>query len=228
MADEIVLAPPFPSPWSGSLGLGYTGTGGNSSTNSVNSAANLSYKKDLWNHTAKLNTLFSESNGKTSGERFAFTEETRYLLKDLDFLFFRFSYIYDKFNIFDITTSSAVGFGKTLYKDALFTLNLQAGPGYRDARVAGTNYHQHQVVGYIGGLFRWVISPTANLQQTLNIEAGGLNTATISETTLSMEIIGNLGMDFSFGFTHNTTIPPHTTLTSTTDYRTAVSLLYHF
>ena len=94
--------------------------------------------------------------------------------------------------------------------------------------MAGSDYYERQVVGYVGGFFRWLISPIATFKQSLNVEAGGLNTSTTSESTLSTTIIGNLGLDISFGFTHNSTIPPYTTLTSKTDYRTAVSLLYHF
>ena len=228
MADQIVMQPPFQSPWSGSLGLGYTGTGGNNTTNSLNSAASVQYRYKQWSHNASFQTLYSTSNGVTNAERFAFTEESRYILKNLDFLFFRFSDIYDQFNIFDLTISSAVGFGKTFYDDEVFLFNVQAGPGYRDARVAGSDYYERQVVGYVGGFFRWLISPIATFKQSLNVEAGGLNTSTTSESTLSTTIIGNLGLDISFGFTHNSTIPPYTTLTSKTDYRTAVSLLYHF
>jgi putative salt-induced outer membrane protein YdiY len=217
-----------PSPWSGNFQLGYTGTGGNSQDTNLTSKFNLLYKKGNWTHTYRLSALYSDSNSAVTAERYANDFEWLYNFEPRFFGFLRNDSFYDAFNAYDISVSTAVGLGFRLINLKRFTWDIQGGPGYRYARVDATDEYERNLIAYASNVFNWQISKTASFQQTLSIDYGHDNTQMKSESALSLEIIGNLGMQVSYTITHNNTIPPGSGQTKKTDYRTDVTLLFSF
>ena len=216
------------SPWSGSVQFGYNGTGGNSRDNNLTGKLNTLYNKNKWHNTYKLEALFSNSHSKTTAERYAGTFEFNYNFKQHRFTFYRNNDIYDKFNTYDLTIVNAIGYGQRIYDGNKLTIDAQGGPGYRYARIAGAHKTDNGVILYLGSTINWQISKTANFQENVNMEAGLNNIMTKSESSLSTDIIGNLGLQISFTITHNSKIPPYSTKTKKTDYRTDLTLLFSF
>ena len=216
------------SPWSGTVQFGYSGTGGNSQDNNLTGKFTTIYQKNKWLNNYKLEALFSSNNSTTTAERYAGTFEFNYNFKPHRFSFYRSNSVYDKFNTYDITIINAVGYGQRVYSGDKLTVDAQGGPGYRYARVAGTHSKDKEGIIYLGSTLNWQISKTANFQENVNIEAGHKNTMTKSESSLSTNIIGNLGLQVSFTVTHNSKIPQYSTKTKKTDYRTDITLLFGF
>lgn len=216
------------SPWSGTVQFGYTGTGGNSQSNNLTGKLDTLYHKNKWQNTYKLETLFNNSDSKTTAERYAATVEFNYNFKKHRFAFYRNNDTYDKFNTYDLTIVNAIGYGQRIYSGNKITVDAQGGPGYRYARVAGTHTTDKDAILYLSSTLNWQISKTANFQENVNLEAGQHNTMTKSESSLSTDIIGNLGLQVSFTITHNSEIPAYSTKTKKTDYRTDVTLLFSF
>lgn len=222
--DEL----PTPFPWTEAIQFGYSGTGGNSTSSNIVGKFTSIYSRNKWTNTYKLDAINSSSKGTTSAEHYGSSAEFNYNFKPKFFSFLRGSSVYDRFNSYDLTTIVATGLGKRIIDNRIISLDAQIGPGYRSARVAGINTYYNGAIAFIGTDLDWSISDDADFQENLNLEMGKINTATISQTALSTTIIGNLDLELSFSIVHNSTIPPETTLTANTDYRTDVTLLYSF
>jgi putative salt-induced outer membrane protein len=221
-------APPEPSAWTGNVQFGYSGTGGNTQDNNVSGKFNILYQKAKWTDSLKLDGLFSNNKESTTAERYAGTTEINYNFKKRMFVFARNNTIYDKFSAYDLSISNALGYGLRILDLSKFSVDVQAGPGYRDARIAGTQKHDDEITGYAASTINWAVSKTANLQEIINIETGEDNTTTSSQTSLTADIVGNLGMQTSFTVTHNSQIPAGSTKTKKTDYQTDVTFLFSF
>ena len=217
-----------PPSWSGTTQFGYTGTGGNSQDNNLTGKFNLLYHKNKWNNTFQLEALFSNNAGGTTAERYADTIELNYNFEPHSFGFYRNNSIYDRFNTYDVSLINAIGYGHRLYSGNKVTIDGQGGPGYRFARVAGTSEKEQEIILYLGSTLKWQISKTAHFQEAINIAAGRFNTMSKSESALTTDIIGNLGLQISFTITHNSNIPANSNQTLNTDYRTDVTLLFSF
>ena len=223
-ADEL----PTPFPWTETVQVGYSGTGGNSTSSNLTGKFTSLYKRNKWVNTYKVDALQSSSGGTTNAQRFGSSAEFNYDFKPQFFSFLRGSSVYDQFNSFDLTTIAATGLGKRLFENDQISIDAQAGPGYRITRVAQTSVYYRDVITFISTAFDWEISDDASFQENLSTEIGKNNTATKLETVLSTTIINNFDLELSFTISHNSTIPAGTTLTQNTDYRTDVTLLYSF
>lgn len=223
-ADEL----PVPFPWRESVQFGYSGSGGNSTNSNLVGKFTSIYNRNNWINTYKLDALSSSSSGTTNAEHYGSSAEFNYNFKPQFFSFMRGSAVYDRFNSYDLTSIMATGLGKRLYNNDTITVDAQLGPGYRSTRVAGTHTYYNDMIAFVSSAFDWEVSDDASFQQSINVEMGKVNTATISQTALSTTIIGNFDLELSFSIVHNSTIPPGTTLTANTDYRTDITLLYSF
>jgi putative salt-induced outer membrane protein len=223
-ADEL----PVPFPWTEAIQFGYSGTGGNSSSSNIVGKFTSIYNRSKWTNTYKLDALTSSSGGTRSAERYSSSAEFNYNFKPQLFSFLRGSAGYDRFNSYDLTTIIATGFGKRLFANDVISVDAQIGPGYRSTRVAGSHTYYNGMIAFISSAFDWEVSDDADFQQSVNVEMGKVNTATISQTALSTTIVGNFDLELAFSIVHNSNIPPGTTLTANTDYRTDITLLYRF
>ncbi len=219
-----------PNPyWSGNAQLGYISTSGNTYSNTLSSALNLNQSWNNWENDYLFQGLFANNSANTTANRFAFIGDFRYKLKTADrFWFIRTSNIYDQFNIYDVSLSLSAGYARPLFMGKYITSNIQFGPGYRNTRIAGTLIYQQQAIAYTGLNTTWAIAPNATFAQNTDIEMGTNNTSTMMNFSLGTQIIGNINMNIAFAFTHNSEIPPQTTLTQKTDYRTTINLSYQF
>ena len=222
--DEL----PAPFPWTETIQFGYSGSGGNSTSSNIVGKFTSIYNRNKWTNTYKIDTFSSSSGGTTSAEHYGASAEFNYSFKPQFFSFLRASSIYDRFNSYDLTSIMASGLGKRLFDNDTISVDAQLGPGYRSTRVAGTHTYYNGMIAFISSAFDWEISDDANFQQNFNVEMGKENTATISQTALSTTIVGNFDLELSFTIVHNNTIPPGTSLTANTDYRTDITLLYSF
>ena len=223
-ADEL----PVPFPWTEAVQFGYSGSGGNSTSSNLVGKFTSIYNRNKWTNTYKLDAINSSSSGTTSAEHYGSSAEFNYNFKPQIFGFLRGSAVYDRFNSYDLTTIMATGVGKRLFDNNIISIDAQIGPGYRSTRVAGTHIYYNGMIAFISSAFDWEISDDADFQQSVNVEMGEVNTATISQTALSTTIVGNFDLELAFSIVHNSNIPPGTTLTANTDYRTDITLLYSF
>jgi putative salt-induced outer membrane protein len=223
-AEEL---PPAPD-WSGNVQLGYTGVGGNTQSTNLTNKLNAIYQKNKWTDTFTVESLYSSSNSVASAEHYAATAEFNFNFEPISFLFMRNNSIYDKFNAYDINISNVIGYGKRVFDNQKVSIDLQAGPGERVTRINNTLNYADEYITFLGEALNWQISSNATIQQSLNTEIGENNTFTQLQTAITTNIIGNLGSQISFSVTNNSTIPPGSTNTQNTDYRTEVDLLLNF
>lgn len=217
-----------PSPWSGSVNLGYNGSGGNTFDNNLAGRFNLIYQKKKWTVSLKTESTFSSNADTTTADRHTAAFETNYSLTEKNFAFFRQNTTYDKFNAFTFTNISSIGYGRQLLKRKNLTIFAQIGPGYRIARIAGTNNFDNNFITDISSTLSWALTSSAAFKQSLEIDIGGVNTTTTGRSTITTDLPNNLGFQVSFEFTNNSYIPADSTRTQNTDYQTVFSLVYSF
>ena len=119
--------------WKGDTELGFVLTDGNTETRTVNGKLDLTDDGTKWRnniHVEALNTSEAES---TSAEKYLASLKTDYKFSGSDFVFTTTSYEDDRFNAsgYDYQVTMAAGYGRTVIKSELHTLDLEVGPGYR-------------------------------------------------------------------------------------------------
>lgn len=216
------------SAWSSSIGLGYTGTTGNTNNDNLSTQFNLSYKNKPWESQLNINTLWHKSDGERTAENYNGNIATNYFFAPRSFAFLVDSATYDYFSTYDITSSHAGGIGYELIKTKTITLNVKGGPGYRYQRVAATRKGQHQFIFLIASDFTWQMSDNAEFSQKLSSEIGNPNIFTSSETAITANLVGHLSAKLSYLATHNSYIPPLSDNTSHWDTISQVALIYTF
>lgn len=217
-----------PSAWTGNVQFGYSGTGGNSDDLNLTSRLNFQYKKSDWTNTYKLSSFYSKNDSIVTALHYEGNFKWNYSFTKNTFVFLSNDNIYDEFNPYDLSITTASGIGYRLINADKVSLDIQGGPGYRYARVNTTQATEENMIGYAATTLNWTISKSSSFQQTLSADIGNNNTVTKSESALTMDIIGNLGLQLSYTLTHNSTIPAGSAKTQKIDYRTDVTLLFSF
>jgi putative salt-induced outer membrane protein len=214
--------------WSGSAQAGFSSTGGNSNDNNLTAKLVFNQKTIRWSNSYTLNALNSNSNGAETAERYANTFQWKYLFSKKLFFFASNNSFYDKYNPYDLSVTSVIGTGTSLFSNEDITINFQGGPGYRYARVSQSSDYERNVIGNASLNLDWQLSKNTKFEQDFSINAGYDNTVTQADTALTTTVVGNLGLQVSFTVTNNSMIPKDSKKNQHTDYRTNITMLYSF
>lgn len=216
------------SVWSGTAQAGFSSTSGNSDDNNFTGKLALSQKTLNWANSFTLSALNSSANGTETAERYANSFQWKYLYSKNLFFFASNNSFYDKYNPYDLSVSSVIGTGTSLYHNDDVSINFQGGPGYRYARISQSSTYERNIIGNLSLNTNWQLSKNAKLEQDFSVNSGHENTTTQSDTSLTTTIVGNLGLQVGFTITHNSTVPKDSQKTKRTDYRTTMTVLYSF
>jgi len=217
--------PPAPSPWKGSVALGYLSTTGNTNSTSANFKAGLDWHVAPWQNLFGAQAIFAKSNGVSSAESYQAGDQLNYDFTERDYVFGSFNYLNDHFASVVERYSETVGRGRHVLKTPTQKLDLQVGIGANQQREAGQQDLNYQAVGVFDGTYVWTISHNSEFKQTLHVEAGRLNTYINPVSQLKLTIVGNLYASLDYEVRYNTSAPPSTVHTDTI---TSVNIGYSF
>lgn len=127
-------SPEFPQGWSGSFGLGFVATSGNTDTADLTMAGRMQYGAGVWNHTIGFGAEFSEDNGVRNKEEVFASYDVNRLLDERFYIFGLGSLSYDSFgtNKWDAFIGGGPGYRVIARQDVVW--RIQAGPGLRYVR----------------------------------------------------------------------------------------------
>ena len=211
-------------PWSGKASLGYLATSGNTENSTLNSAFEINYVANKWEHALTLKAVQASEEEDTTAEAYEAGWKSEYNLTEADFLFGRLKWRKDRFSGYDTQFSQSVGYGRRILKNERHELNAEAGVGARQSDlVDGTK--EDEFIVRAGMDYRFIFSENAEFLQELSVESGGENTYIESISAVKASLVGNLALVASYTIKNNSDVPVGS---EKTDTFTAISLEYAF
>lgn len=217
--------PPAPSPWKGSVALGYLRTTGNTNSTSANFKTALDWHVAPWENLFGAQAIFAKSNGVSSAESYQAGDQLNYDFTATYYVFGNLNYLSDRFASVVERYTETVGVGRHVFNTPTQKLDLQVGVGANQQREAGQQNLKTQAVVVFDGTYVYNISSSSQFKQTLHVETGRLNTYVNPVSQLKLTIVGNLYASLDYEVRYNTSAPPSTIHTDTI---TSVNIGYSF
>jgi putative salt-induced outer membrane protein len=228
----------IPDGWSGSLAAGYVATSGNSDNSTANLQGQVNLDQGRWHHSALATGLGASSNNDSTAEAYKAQLKTKFDLNDTIYVFGLAEYNKDRFSAYDHQIFEAAGLGWRVYRSTTQELNLEAGVGATQSKLAQLDgcgidpecltSSERDAGGFIGRLgadYHWHLSDTALFSQKLSSTIGSDNTYLESNTELQANVVGNLALVLGYLVKYNTDVPAEV---DDTDTQTSISLKYTF
>jgi putative salt-induced outer membrane protein len=210
--------------WSGTVDLGYLASSGNTETETLNLAADVSRDFGDWTHNLYLQAVNSSDSGNRSAERYLFGYKLDRALTERSYLFGRIEIERDRFGGVLDRQHVAVGYGRKLLTGAIHQLDLEMGLGFDDLEFSDGRTSDEALIS-LASEYTWQATDTTTFKQRLRFDSGPENDFAESETVLSVAINTHLSLSLSYLVKYNSTVPAGT---ESTDAYTAVRLSVSF
>ena len=226
-SQPAVKKTPEKSPWAGSnVQFGFVMNTGNTDAKNLNGALVLDYTKGKWQNTTNIAGQYNTGRTGTDKEVFSFKNQGEYKFRPKDYVFLKVDSTFDRFSPYNYVVLEALGLGRVIYESEKFKIVLQAGPGGRHVRVRSSKRIRNDVILDSDARFVWNITDKATFKETLNADFGSPYNYYQSDTSLTTQLIGQLGVQIAFSVQHYTRIPPGSKNTFKTDTTTTIGLVY--
>jgi putative salt-induced outer membrane protein len=220
-------------PWSGSVAGGYLATSGNAENAAANLRADVAYEAGKWTHSGFATANVASQSGDSTAEAYTAGAKTRFNFAERFYAFGSVDWIGDRFSAFEYQVFEAAGLGWHAIVPPKHRLDLEAGPGLRQAKLrdidpdtAGRQSdRQSEAIGLARLEYEWTISETASFLQKGSAIVGSDNTLYESISQLKAGLVGNISLVLGYIVRHNTDVAPGF---KKTDTQTTVSLEYAF
>lgn len=211
--------------WYNELELGYLTTSGNSDTEVLNAKAKTLYENGSWRNRLELTALNAATDDKRTDERYNALGKSDFKITEKDYSFLRAEYEQDRFSGFDYQGSGAFGLGRRFIDADNMLFELEAGPGYREAKESESHERRNDTILYAGERFSWQFTENAQLVQQLTSESGSENRITEALVALKLGINEHFAMKLSWRGEHTSEVPEGV---KKLDSETGVNLVYGF
>jgi putative salt-induced outer membrane protein YdiY len=233
----LTVKPPADLPeggWFTSAELGAITTSGNTTGTSVTGKIDARHETSNWSDEYIASGFFKEDEltdaagnriKQRSAQRYALSAKAAFkLLGEGQRAFVLASHVNDKFGVFTRYSSLSIGYGSQWYRSDDKTLDFEIGPGYfHGERPLDESESGVTVRG--AAQFKWALSASALLAQTVSVERGTSNRHSIAETSLSTKINDTMQMKAGFSARNDTHVPLGK---KATDTQTSLTLVYSF
>ena len=213
----------LPQNWESEIELGIVTTRGNTDTQNINGKASVVNKRKNWTHTGKLEVLNNANSDTTTAERYFVSGKTAHNIDDRSYEFGLLTYESDRFSGYDYRATATIGYGYTVLKSDIQTLDLEIGAGIRESKLEDTGETNDEGLLRGAGVYSRKLSDHATLSEELTVEAGEDSTITKSITGLKSQVAGNLATKITLTVEHTSDVPD---TVKHTDIETAVTLVF--
>jgi len=236
--DFLYEDEPIPT-WLATIELGLLLTSGNTEKESLKGRLDATQDLAKWRNTYNLEAFSSNDRDKATAERYRASAKSDYkLLNDGSYLFGRLAGVDDRFSgySYELTTSLGYGFRaweRSLpYSDDHAFLELEAGPGYRFAKIRssqlepGEDNTEEAGIIRVAGRFMYPLSAGARFDQSFSTETsvlGDNNFIAESESALVANLVHSLAMKLAVNLRYLKEPPSGK---KSTDTETSVTLIY--
>ena len=164
-------------------------------------------------------------SGVTTSQRVQASAQTNVDIRDRMYGFATAALDDNRFSGYRYEINASLGLGYRLIDTGRTLLSMEAGPGYRIAKVRTTGEEQNAVFARFYSAFRHEISDTARLTNDLLVTVDHITTRIDDTVAVTSKLVGNLSGRVSFNVRHDTEPRPGV---KKTDTLTKLSLVYGF
>lgn len=216
-----------PKLWSGSIDLGYTDLSGNTEETSTNGKVALKRKRNAWTYLMDASARSSKQDGDRSAEKYELFNRLRYNFQPRNYVFGRAAYEEDHFSGLKYQATVSTGLGRNLIDRENMAWDIETGIGYRvsEADNGTATEDESEAIFRLASDYTWQITKTAAFEQHISTEAGSDNTVSTSETSLKLQVIGEVSLKLSYKVKYSETVPNGT---KHADTETRAALSYAF
>lgn len=225
-ARAKLAAAKFWQNWKGEGQIGASQSSGNTKSAGLSVGLALNRKGIDWDQRFRAQADYQRTNGSTSIERYLVEYEPQIKISDRAFAYGLGRWERDRVLGFGNRWNASAGLGYKVIANKAMTLNLKAGPAWRETDYfIGRGRSDSELTGLAGLDFGWNLSPTLRLTQVASTIIGEHNTVTSSLTALNAKLVGGLSARFSYSADIDTNPPPGI---ETVDTLTRFTLVYGF
>ena len=225
-ARAKLAAAKFWQNWKGEGQIGASQSSGNTSSTGLSLGLALNRKGIDWDQRFRAQADYQRTNGSTSMERYLVEYEPQVRVGERAFVYGLGRWERDRILGFGNRWNASAGMGYKVIANKAMTLNLKAGPAWRETDyLPGRGQSESELTGLAGLDFGWNLSPTLRLTQTASTIVGQHNSVTSSLTALNAKLTGALSARFSYSADIDTRPPPGI---ETVDTLTRFTLVYGF
>lgn len=209
-----------------SISLGYVGTTGNTESQTFETVIKYSLNQNRWTHGLEIQSLYTEQDDETSGERYFIEGKSDYEFEQDHYAFMKASYTDDRFTGYDYQATASAGYGHYFFNRSDLALETYIGLGYRwNAYRDNLQEDEGEGIVTLGESLEWSFSDSSKLTQSLMSEVGEDLTVTRFEIALVSTLVGRLATKIAFQARHISDVPVDR---EKVDTQTSVSLVYEF
>lgn len=212
-------------PWYNEFELGYLMTSGNSETEVLNAKTKSLFENGSWRNRLELTALNAASDEQRTDERYNALGKSDFKITERDYSFLRLEYERDRFSGYDYQGNGAVGLGRRFIDEPGMVLELEAGPGYREAKEELSEIVHRDTILYAGERFSWQLTENTQFIQQLTVESGGANRIAEAIAALRVGINEHFALKLSWRGQHTGEVPEGV---EKLDTETGVNLVYGF
>src|SRR5690554_692942 len=237
--DELLYEEEPVRTWLASIELGLLLTSGNTEKESLKGRLDATQDLAKWRNTYNLEAFSSNDQDKATAERYRASAKSDYkLLDDGSYLFGRLAGVDDRFSGYHYELTTTIGYGFRLWEQSLSYsddnafLELEAGPGYRYAKIRasqlepGEDDTEEAGILRVAGRFMYPLSAGARFDQRFSTESsilGDNNFIAESESALVANLVSSLAMKLAVNVRYLKEPPSGK---KSTDTETSVTLIY--
>jgi putative salt-induced outer membrane protein len=223
LADDTPAPPPPMGVWIGKGQFGFLDSHGNSDAESANANLDLLRYDGAWKNELYIGGLYGKSAGITSAERIEGHEQSNYTISGDLFAFGGLRYEHDEFDGFQYQASITAGLGYKVLDTKSDKLIVQLGAGYSRLRTETIDKDadgevtsrtplasKGDAIGTLGVDYSHAFNKSTTLTNTLQVEAGSLNTNINDKIALTVKMSEKLALSVGYGFLDNTKPTPPT------------------
>jgi putative salt-induced outer membrane protein len=195
--------------WKGEGQIGASQSSGNTSSTGLSLGLALNRKGIDWDQRFRAQADYQRTGGSTSMERYLVEYEPQIRVGERAFAYGLGRWERDRILGFGNRWNASAGMGYKVIANKAMTLNLKAGPAWRETDyLPGRGQNESELTGLAGLDFGWNLSPTLRLTQTASTIVGQHNSVTSSLTALNAKLTGALSARFSYSADIDTRPPP--------------------
>jgi putative salt-induced outer membrane protein len=208
-ARAKLAAAKFWQNWKGEGQIGASQSSGNTSSTGLSLGLALNRKGIDWDQRFRAQADYQRTGGSTSMERYLVEYEPQIRVGERAFAYGLGRWERDRILGFGNRWNASAGMGYKVIANKAMTLNLKAGPAWRETDyLPGRGQNESELTGLAGLDFGWNLSPTLRLTQTASTIVGQHNSVTSSLTALNAKLTGALSARFSYSADIDTRPPP--------------------
>ena len=196
-ARAKLAASKFWENWKGEGQIGASHSSGNTDSVGLSLGIALNRKGIDWSHRLRAQGDYQRTNGRTTVEKFLAEYEPQARIGDRAFAFGLGRWERDRMAGYDARWNVSGGLGYKVIAQKDLTLNLKAGPAWRQTDLVYGDT-ESELTGLAALDLGWKLSPTLSLSQVASTIVGERTTTTSSLTALNAKLSGALSARVSY------------------------------